>query len=802
MDVLIPADGPYSLRLAADVRMGPTDYVDDQIWHLRLGGGDPDAIAITSRFGRRIRSMQVFPGFTWAGRSVTSPEYFEGAPMIRKSFPNYAMIECNPFEDLQVIAEYWVSDSHNLAGRISVQNQGMTTKGFQLNLFALLRSGGGSQAMEKVTLRGANVLQGKIGDLTPVLFIEGGATTQPAAYPALTVGQNLEPNESRSWSWSLSNEKNLERSFEKARETVDTNWDGEVAQIHLANARWVIVESGNPDWDSAFRMSQKVALGSMIGPTPRLPFPSPVLSRNPDQGYSPAGDGKEYGTSWAGQEAIPSYIAMKQLLYSNPELAMGVVKNFLYTGSVDGVVDWKPGLGGQRSGMLCVPILAGLSWELYERTEDSVFLRTVYPQLLDFFQSWFEGSYDRDQDGHPEWSHALQAGFEDWSTFDRWTLSGGGFDISKAETPDLLTLLVRECRALILMAETLSMEADLGSLNKQQEELLASFERLWNAEMGAFQQIDRDLHTSNPGELIASESGSFDLKPNRSFEQPIRLMIRVTGPERESKDLKVRLEGRGPRGGKRVETLRARDFQWYWEFGTVTSDLTTDKIDRIHVQGVDDRYSIEVWAPDLTCSDSASLLPIWSLDLESQRAAQIIEQTLLNPDRFYRNYGIPSLSADDEVYAPSERMGPGRILPFHHLLICEGLLEQGYVAESVDFLTRYMNAIVQTLKKEHGFRERYDPETGEGSGDLDHLCGLAPLDLFLKSLGIYLISPRKVQVQVGNPYPWPVTIHWQGLKIQSTPVSVIVTFPDGQIVIVKDENPQILEQLSERTDLS
>jgi hypothetical protein len=33
-------------------------------------------------------------------------------------------------------------------------------------------------------------------------------------------------------------------------------------------------------------------------------------------------------------------------------------------------------------------------------------------------------------------------------------------------------------------------------------------------------------------------------------------------------------------------------------------------------------------------------------------------------------------------------------------------------------------------------------------------------------------------------------------------VSVIVTFPDGQSVIVKDETPLMLEQLPERTDLS
>ncbi|MBI4315619.1 MAG: hypothetical protein HY679_06760, partial [Chloroflexi bacterium] len=41
---------PLALRLAADVRFGPTDYGDDQIWSLSLAGGDPPALALHTTY--------------------------------------------------------------------------------------------------------------------------------------------------------------------------------------------------------------------------------------------------------------------------------------------------------------------------------------------------------------------------------------------------------------------------------------------------------------------------------------------------------------------------------------------------------------------------------------------------------------------------------------------------------------------------------------------------------------------------------------------------------------------------------
>ena len=43
------------------------------------------------------------------------------------------------------------------------------------------------------------------------------------------------------------------------------------------------------------------------------------------------------------------------------QLAQGIVRNYLAVQQNDGWIDWKPGLGGQRQGVMCLPVLARLT---------------------------------------------------------------------------------------------------------------------------------------------------------------------------------------------------------------------------------------------------------------------------------------------------------------------------------------------------------------------------------------------------------------------------------------------------------
>jgi hypothetical protein len=62
-------------------------------------------------------------------------------------------------------------------------------------------------------------------------------------------------------------------------------------------------------------------------------------------------------------------------------------------------------------------------------------------------------------------------------------------------------------------------------------------------------------------------------------------------------------------------------------------------------------------------------------------------------------------------------------------------------------------------------------------------------------LGVRLISPSKVWIKPGNPYPWPVTLRWRGLIVQCEQGETRVTFPDGQEAVIQDTEAQIVEQV-------
>ncbi|NIS80385.1 MAG: hypothetical protein GTO14_09310, partial [Anaerolineales bacterium] len=208
------------------------------------------------------------------------------------------------------------------------------------------------------------------------------------------------------------------------------SWDAEISRLEILAARTIDIETGEDDWDIALALAQKDALSGYVGPTRHLPKPSFVLTRVPDRGYSAQGDGSDYAHQWEGQTAADAYVNLAQILPIAPEFAQGVLRNFISAQNADGNVDWKPGLGGQRIGMLSSPLLATLTWKTYLHTEDLGFLRDMFRPLIDFFESWFDRQHDRDEDGHPEWGSTTQSGFDDIPSFVRWHSWGQGLDIS------------------------------------------------------------------------------------------------------------------------------------------------------------------------------------------------------------------------------------------------------------------------------------------------------------------------------------------------------------------------------------
>ena len=174
--------------------------------------------------------------------------------------------------------------------------------------------------------------------------------------------------------WVEASLDDAQASYNLARQVAARNWEAESARIELLTAGQVEIYTGEPEWDIAFALAQKNALGLFCGPTPAMPAASFVFTRQPDFGYSPRGDGSDYNHLWNGQSPLEACYLAGLLLPAYPQLAKGVVQNFLATQNQSGVIDWKPGLGGQRGQLLATPLLACLTWKIFQVTQDNSFL--------------------------------------------------------------------------------------------------------------------------------------------------------------------------------------------------------------------------------------------------------------------------------------------------------------------------------------------------------------------------------------------------------------------------------------------
>ena len=823
---------PLSLTLSSDIRLGATDYVDDQIWELSLSGGDPPALAIQTTFGLRARSMRMFPRFRLGEKSACDPMQFSTPPAVENAFPNYISCGYSPFRSIDVQSEYWVPQPKILAGRITIVNSGKTSCAFFVDWIAQLNPINGV-CIAAETIQTVTVLSGSTGGLWPVVFITGGATSGEGAYPSLGLKMELAMDETRQLIWVQAAMNDREASFNMARSIAARNWEAEISRVMMLNSGQIEIFTGDPDWDAAFMLAQRQAMALIVGPTPSLPAPSFVLTRNPDQGYSIRGDGTDYDHHWNGQTPVEAYFLTSLLLPQQPDLVKGILQNFLATQTDEGKVDWKPGLAGQRSQLLATPILSSLVWKIYEFTEDEAFINENYLALMRFFNSWFLSNNDRDGDGIPEWTHLVQSGMDEHPVYSRWYKWSQGADISTSESVALCSFLYREATTLIYMAGLLHHEADIPVLEEVKQRLSKAVESSWEPTSSSYMDWDRDTHLSSHGATIIQGQGSGTLWISRDFDQPVRLLVDLRTDEKLRRQPLLFIHGKSASGKPRVERIDDEQFNWTPGWGRMTGRHIYNSIQRIELLGigVEDKFSFRTVGYDV--QDISKLLPLWAEIPTPERAAELVSETLVNPERFWRKGGLPTCAQPvSERYAPAavpsviQESPPVIIPPYEtnppvvnplmktiymsnqeHLddlkisetinilwnsLIAEGLVLYEAMDTAVELIQRLMASVIHTLKSEAAFRRYYHADSSEGIGERNALGGLAPLGPFLQVLGVKIISPTRVHIKGFNPFPWPVTVKYRGLTVLRQKEKTSVIFPDGQALDIDDPTPRLI----------
>jgi hypothetical protein len=549
---------PLYLTLAADSRLSIPDYLNDHIWELVLGGGEPPALSLRTTFGLRAKSMRIFPRFSENGKTVSSPSDFDQPPTLRRFYPNFSIVDYAPLPNIDVSSEHWVPASNTISGRVTLSNKSNATRRVRFEVCGLLAPIDG-QGMSTRQMQMVNVLTGETGGLFPVLYLTGGPAHGSGPHPSLSLDLELGPGATRQLTWAHAAADSLQTSFDLARQVAGRPWEAELARLELLNAGQTIeVQTGDRDWDASFALSQCAGYGLLFPPTQHLLHTSFVSARGPDNGHSPKGDGTDSPSSWSGGTPLEAYYLASVLPAS--QTAQDALKNFLTIQKEDGTIDGKPGLAGQRGRYLAAPLLASLAWKIHETKEDTDFLKQVFPYLHKFFWAWFSPEYDEDRDGLPQWKHILQTGFEDNPLFDTWHEWSLGVDITQVHSPALEAMLYREAACLIRMAELLGQNDVLPLLREQSAKLWASIESAWRARTGLYHYRDRETGSSLAGKVLVTQSGSGTVSPKLKFEAPIRLLIEVQTQSPAAKRPEIRIHQYVTKAAD--EVVKSGDHQW------------------------------------------------------------------------------------------------------------------------------------------------------------------------------------------------------------------------------------------------
>jgi hypothetical protein len=120
----------------------------------------------------------------------------------------------------------------------------------------------------------------------------------------------------------------------------------------------------------------------------------------------------------------------------------------------------------------------------------------------------------------------------------------------------------------------------------------------------------------------------------------------------------------------------------------------------------------------LRVSTWAGLAPLALGGLPSDVGERIINEHLLNPHCYWLEYPVPSTAACEPTFVPGldrylwiERYWRGPTWLFTSWFILRGLLNHGYEAEAAHLAERSVS-----LVRRSGFREYFNPLTGEGMG--------------------------------------------------------------------------------------
>ena len=776
----IAAERAFEYPIAADARLSKTDYCDDQVWVARIDSRDGAAIALQTQFGGRAGLVSLAPMWRVGERLIYQASAYDEPPTITAFAPNFIQIEAAPLPELELVSRFVALESRAVGGEFTLRNLAHEPIDFQFELFGHVVINGRKKTLNVLTMADYSLALhlGQIGNLNPVVTLEdasieiyGGRISSPKLGRRIA----LAPGAEARIHFVAAGLPEMRDSYSVAMNWLSRPWARYFERIDQIATATPKVTTGKADWDLLLDLSYAQLLKAFMDPTEHLPHPSFVAFRASNRGWSRRGDGSDHVRAWSGQDPTLAYLAAA-VTTIDADLAKAVIRNYLSVQDESGFIDRQPGLGGQRQGVLLMPILARLCLQLAQQTDDRDFAAEALPALAGFFGSWLAA--DADQDGAPEWQSERQTGYVAFPSFGRGQPWAQGADISQAETPDLLAYLISEADAISQIAALAGDEAAAEVMKEHLGELEAQLDGLWDGKRYTYR--DRDSHhTSYCQHLLERGAGDQAHEIGQSLDPPARLMIRVVGGVSQRPRISLKLEGRDESGAACTIEAPVHDFLWQNRQGVYTTKLPLSYVGSIAISGLSRVYKVYARTIDYSRLDINALLPLWTGRISPDQADALVK-TAMDPERFRRPNGLTMVSASDRNYDPSNARGGGGIWMYWLTLVCEGMVKTGYRQEATDILKRVLTMLSRVLEREGKLSRFYHADEAKGFGEDHHIGGIAPLSLLQEIIGIRVIAPDKVWV--GGEFTWgePISVEQHGLTVFRSADETRIDFPSGR----------------------
>ncbi len=778
----IDAASMFRFDLAADARMSPTDYADDQAWTVHLGTGERAAIAMQTQYGGRAGLVSLVPIWRIGQGQVYQQQSYHCAPRVTHFAANFLRVRAEIVPQLLLKARFWVMDSHAAGGEFVLDNHGEEAIELWLELFGHVAINDQSCKLNILTLGDYSLALhlGQIGNINPVVTMEsagyevyGGRISSPKLGCRLT----LEPQDSARIPFVVAGLAEMRDSHSVAMNWMSRPWDSYFERIDREAAAVPRISTGEAKWDRLIDLSYVLLLQSMLKGNDLLPHPSFVANRASNRGWSRRGDGSDHIRAWSGQDPTLAHLSVPVLANIKADYAAGIIRNYLVTQDASGMVDRQPGLAGQRQGLLMMPLLARMACEFYQRTGDSAFVAEVFPSLRAFFERWLQDDLDADRDGVPEWRSERQIGYVAFPTFGMGQGWAQGADVREMETPDLLAYLCSEAEALCAMARLLghdTAENQLGNhLNRLQERL----ESFWNGSRYCYR--DRDSHLSSESiELLRGGAGDEKHIIERSLPAPNRVAVRIVGGVSQRPRISLRLKGRDEQGRDCLIEADVEEFLWQNRQGIYTTDQALTQIDSIEAKGLSRVYKVYAKTIDSSRLDINHLLPLWTGALPKDRAAALVK-IALDEKHFLRPNGITMVSVSDANFDASNARGGGGIWMFWLSLVGEGMVKSGFRKEATFLVRRVLERLSQILERDGHLSQFYHADELKGYGEDHHIGGIVPLKLLNDVIGIEIMSSQKVRLSGAFNWGQEIRVEQHGVCVIRNAERTHVEFPSG-----------------------